>query len=321
MNRCLLSLVCLYLFTSCEIQSNNASSKEVIKVKETRVDETKKKSQRFSKIEDYTILIASVKNAENLLTLRKFKDSATGQYYCLLLDVNTLNTKIAKFDDLVLSESIHQNNRSIYYEFKKEVSESGKRLLAGINKISKNGYVLTMDLCPSTKKMDKDFFTFLLSEKLSPLYVCITGGWIEKHKNELAFLTKENADKNIIWVNHSYNHFYDPQLKNKDNFMLNKSINVFSEVINNEIIMLENGLIPSPFFRFPGLVSDEALTKKILSYGLIPIGSNAWIAKGEKIQKGSIVLLHLNGNERKGLNMFLDLYKKTDLKPVSITAN
>lgn len=315
MSRCLICFFSVYLFFSCETQSNKISSKEVIK--ETRFDRKKRILHRISKIQDYTILIASIKNADNLLTLRKFKDSASGQYYCLLLDVNTLKTTIEKFDDLILSESLAQNKNSIYYEFKKEISESCKTSNAGINKISRNGYVLTMDLCPSTKKMDKEFLSFLLTEKLSPLYICITGGWIEKHKEELAFLTKNSSDNKIIWVNHSFNHFYDPKLKNEDNFMLNKSINIYTEVIKNEIAMIENGLIPSPFFRFPGLVSDEVLTKKILSYGLIPIGSNAWIAKGEKIQKGSIVLLHINGNERNGLNMFLDLYKKTDLKPIS----
>ena len=73
--------------------------------------------------------------------------------------------------------------------------------------------------------------------------------------------------------------------------------------------MLKNGLIPSAFFRFPGLVSDQQVVFKVTDYGLIPIGSDAWLAKGQQAQNGSIVLIHGNGNEPVGVNDFIDLLR------------
>jgi len=74
--------------------------------------------------------------------------------------------------------------------------------------------------------------------------------------------------------------------------------------------MLRNGLLPSVFFRFPGLVSDQQLVFKITDFGLIPIGTDAWLAKGQAPQAGSIVLIHGNGNEPVGVNDFIALIKE-----------
>jgi hypothetical protein len=71
--------------------------------------------------------------------------------------------------------------------------------------------------------------------------------------------------------------------------------------------MLKNGLLPSAFFRFPGLVSDQQLVYKITGFGLIPVGTDAWLAKGQQPQAGSIVLIHGNGNEPTGVNDFIKL--------------
>jgi hypothetical protein len=45
----------------------------------------------------------------------------------------------------------------------------------------------------------------------------------------------------------------------------------------------------------------------ITEYGLIPIGSDAWLAKGQPVHAGSIVLIHGNGNEPIGIEDFLRL--------------
>jgi len=74
--------------------------------------------------------------------------------------------------------------------------------------------------------------------------------------------------------------------------------------------MLKNGLLPSVFFRFPGLVSDQQLVYRITDFGLIPIGTDAWLAKGQAPQAGSIVLIHGNGNEPVGVNDFIALLKQ-----------
>jgi hypothetical protein len=81
------------------------------------------------------------------------------------------------------------------------------------------------------------------------------------------------------------------------------------EILGTEIALLQNGLMPSVFFRFPGLVSDNKIVTKITDFGLIPIGSDAWLAKGQQAQRGSIVLIHGNGNEPIGVNDFITLLK------------
>lgn len=57
----------------------------------------------------------------------------------------------------------------------------------------------------------------------------------------------------------------------------------------------------------PGLVSDHDVFTKVTNLGLIPIGSDAWLAKGQWPKNGSIVLIHANGNEPLGVSDFIAL--------------
>jgi hypothetical protein len=93
----------------------------------------------------------------------------------------------------------------------------------------------------------------------------------------------------------------------KENFLLEPGTDISYEVLETEKAMLKNGLQPSVFFRFPGLVSDQQLVYKITDFGLIPVGTDAWLAKGQQPQAGSIVLIHGNGNEPTGVNDFIKL--------------
>ena len=71
--------------------------------------------------------------------------------------------------------------------------------------------------------------------------------------------------------------------------------------------LLQKGLLFSAFFRFPGLVSDHQLVETVTDYGLIPVGSDAWLAKGQAAHNGTIVLIHGNGNEPVGIKDFIKL--------------
>ena len=178
------------------------------------------------------------------------------------------------------------------------------------------GIVLSIDLCPSEKPLEKIIFTtlkddFKNSNRPIPVSISITGHWMLNHKEDLNWLKfiqkRENFD--ITWVNHSYSHHYIKSLPLTLNFMLMKHTDTKGEVIKNEIMMLEKGLTPSVFFRFPGLISSKKLVDTISGYGLITIGSDAWLAKGQKPHQGSIVLIHGNGNEPYGVHKFLELLK------------
>jgi hypothetical protein len=92
--------------------------------------------------------------------------------------------------------------------------------------------------------------------------------------------------------------------------MMAPGTDIDSEVLRTEIALLQKDIVPSVFFRFPGLVSDLKIYNKILSFGLIPVGSDAWLAKGQWPKNGSIVLIHANGNDQLGVRDFINLLKE-----------
>ena len=177
-----------------------------------------------------------------------------------------------------------------------------------------SGISLTADLCPSRHPLDRLIFTeiFTLFQKVerpAPIALSITGVWMRQHPADLEWLKQQQANKQIYitWINHSYNHRVSPTAPLKRNFLLEPGTDINYEVLETEKAMLKNGLTPSVFFRFPGLISDRRLVLQITGFGLIPIGSDAWLAKGQKANAGSIVLIHANGNEPIGVNDFIRL--------------
>lgn len=179
------------------------------------------------------------------------------------------------------------------------------------------GISLTIDLCPSKKPLDRFLFRDILAafskiEKPVPLAIAVSGIWMEKHRADLDWLAglARSGLITVDWIDHSYHHQYDPRLPLRRNFLLEKGVNLDEEVLKTEQKMIACGLVPSVFFRFPGLVSDPAEFERILAYGLIAVGSDAWLAKKQQPGPGSIVLIHGNGNEPLGIRDFLALVKK-----------
>jgi peptidoglycan/xylan/chitin deacetylase (PgdA/CDA1 family) len=178
------------------------------------------------------------------------------------------------------------------------------------------GVVLTIDLCPSTHPLDRGLFTAVLAafapeEKPVPLGIAITGIWMLEHPKDLEWLRQLERDGEIAatWINHSFNHRYSSKLPLSRNFLLEAGTDANYEVLATERAMIDNDLRPSVFFRFPGLVSDPALVHRVVAYGLIPVGSDAWLAKNQIASPGSIILVHANGNEPIGIEKFLELIK------------
>jgi len=178
------------------------------------------------------------------------------------------------------------------------------------------GITLTIDLCPSSKPLDRIIFTKLISEfqkieKPVPLALSITGKFILSHTEDINWLKDliASGEISVTWINHTYNHYYNPQLPLNKNFLLEPGTNLNFEILETEIALIQHGFLSSVFFRFPGLVSDHNVMNQVIEYGLIPIGSDAWLAKGQQIHAGSIVLIHGNGNEPLGVQEFIRLLK------------
>lgn len=286
-------------------------------------------AQSFNNIKRYKVNYALATNGpEKWLAIRSFNQES--KKYLLLVNPYTLNTKVDVAATYSLSNLAMGNvqaifNQSAYVKALNLALQNDKALQnAGIDHAlpHEKGIALTIDLCPSHKALDRIIFQSLInvfknSGQPVPLAISVSGKWMLKHQQDLDWLKSLVAQKelDITWVNHSFHHEVN-QLPLAENFLLTKNTDLDVEVLDNEQLMLKNGLTPSIFFRFPGLVSDQAIVEKMVAYGLIPVGSDAWLAKGQQAHAGSIVLIHGNGNEEIGVQDFIKLLqtKQVDVK-------
>lgn len=264
---------------------------------------------------------ATLRNRDtHLLIIRKYNQHSRLLY--LAVDPATLSVDIYPERKIRITSDSTKSiaslfSKSTYIKAWKMAKLNEKPLQdAGISHAlpDKQGVILTIDLCPALKSLDRSLFLDIMDQldniqRPIPIAISVSGRWMLKHPGDLDWLKKlDTRNKvSILWVNHSFHHFYNKNLPIYLNFMLWKKTNVEEEVLLNEITMLENGITPSIFFRFPGLVSEPKVFEKVMNYGLIPIGCDAWLAKGEHAENGNIVLVHANGNEPLGVQKFISL--------------
>ncbi|GEM64919.1 hypothetical protein SF1_29010 [Sphingobacterium faecium NBRC 15299] len=277
-------------------------------------------SQGYPHLVDYQVRFAAIScKGKQYIGIRSFRNQ--DQDYRLSVDPNTLETYVIKSTDCKIIEvsniqKIVNFSGSTYAKSFQHVRDHEYALQdAGIDYAfpKERGINLTIDLCPSHKPLDKVIFESLFSafrgiESSLPIAISLSGKWILNHEADLQWLInlKNKGMLTITWINHTYNHRV-----NKDpldhNFLLAAGTHVNTEILDNEMLMLKKGIVPSVFFRFPGLVSSNEIMEEVLGFGLIPIGSDAWLAKGQHAQDGSIVLIHANGNEEVGVQDFIQL--------------
>jgi hypothetical protein len=178
---------------------------------------------------------------------------------------------------------------------------------AGLTHGAAPGDFITGDLCPSRRPLDRRFFTKLETNgPATPVALSISGLWLKHHAEDFQWLRTEAAagKLDIVWTNHTYHHPYAKDKSDDETFMMTKGIDPDFEILETERLLIANGGTPSVFFRFPGLVSSSDLMQAVRRHRLISIGADSWLAKGQKPGPGSIVLVHPNGNEEVGLDMF-----------------
>jgi hypothetical protein len=238
------------------------------------------------------------------LIYREFERGGRKRF--LASDVSTLKTYILSKEDLGTEIKGFEETR-LYKALKKPP-------IKGFS--FQDGYVLTIDLCTKpknkSKKFEKELFDYLANlsettESPTPVVIAISEAWIKEEEANFNYIKSlEKANKlAITWVNHSKTHPV-----NDGKFLTAKNVDFAKEVLDVEKILLEKGEIPSVFFRFPGLVSNEELRAELSKLSLIPLDSNAWLAKGEKVKNGSMILIHGNGNEPSGVKMLINQLKK-----------
>lgn len=252
-----------------------------------------------------------------VVSLRSFK--LRGELYSWVINSKTLQTAVVPASCLQKCSAFNSATSTKYAQLLTHSTIVPSSMAnAGIQKAKEvtTDKFLTVDLCPSTKKLQAEIFQRIQSGYMTnvPVALAVSGLWIKHHHDEFKYLLQLQEQKKIkiTWVNHSMTHPYKANIPLEQNFLLSDGVDFQNEVLGNELVMLGQGIVPSVFFRFPGLISSDKLIGQLKTWGLAPLGSNAWLAKGQKIKNGSVVLVHGNGNELLGLTL---LYKALEVNP------
>jgi hypothetical protein len=197
-----------------------------------------------------------------------------------------------------------------------------------------NSVCLTVDLCWSLRPAEQDLFGAIREAAktrrggVAPV-LFLTGRWVEQHPGEMQELI-ELADRGgveVTWGLHTYAH---PKYGNFLNDFSREQVREDNQHV--ERLLLEWGVVPSAFYRFPGLVHDRERLDVILDLDLFPIDCDSWMAVvereknkekkgpfGQPVSDGSIILVHGNGNEPEGippLLKWLDAHPDWSLAPL-----
>jgi len=270
-----------------------------------------------AKIEHYTPVTPPACYGNSAI-LRTF--DLEGRRMQLVVDTTTLRTRIRP----MVKTPGHPCGDSRYTRLLAQASAAPWPLQNDGITHGRKGLYFTTDLCPSSKQgYERRLYQALIDHLPRPVPVTlfITKRWIDRHPE--AFRELKARDRNgslaITWGNHTARHHYHPGKPLKENFVLSPEENLSADVLELEKNLIERGVTPSVFFRFPGLVSDRKAVETVTRLGLITVGTDAWLAKGQKPKTGSIILLHGNRNEPKGVEIFLKMLddgKIGDLHPL-----
>jgi len=191
--------------------------------------------------------------------------------------------------------------------------------------VKRDGYFLTIDLCPTkgAKALHQELIDRLAnhigpqSKSTVAVNFAITGRWIKQHPEDFAKLRELEKEKQLYirWINHSYSHPFSGAKDIKKDFLLRPGVKLSTEILKTESLLLKDGAVPSLFFRFPGLVSDEELVLELKAFGLMPLGADAWLAIGQKPKTGGVILIHGNGNEVFGVEKFFHWMQSQKKEP------
>jgi hypothetical protein len=266
--------------------------------------------------------------AHPTVILRSFQQAAT-EYY-LVVDVVDLTTRIIpqrsarRIDTTLTALSAAFSGLPYFQALQNARKNCCPQNDAGLlQKLSRaGGTSLTADLCASHRPLDRDFFSGLLAtlgptHKPLAIAIAASGLWLAEHGEDVRWLNdlhKKN-ELAITWINHSHSHRLARDLPVAENFLLEKGTKLDYEVLQSEITMINHGITPSVFFRFPGRVSDTTLFGSISNLGLIPVGSDGWLAENQWPAHNGIVLLSAGACAPIEAGQFLSFIKQ---KPDSL---
>lgn len=269
-----------------------------------------------ARVRDYApIFEACEKDGETRLATRRLR--VDGEALLLTVDPDTLTTALERaacWRCAETTDAAQADTRFLRAVRPPADPERPPALVnAGLIHGKGAGAFITGDLCPSRKPLDRAFIEEVAAQGPgTPLTLAVSGAWIAHHAEDFAWLLEKRRSGalDISWADHSYSHPYVPGLADARNYLLRPGADLDREIFETEKILIANGETPSVFFRFPGLVADAALLEKLKERHLVALGADSWLALGPSPRAGSIVLVHPNGNEPGGLEIFSRLLKK-----------
>ena len=198
---------------------------------------------------------------KNILVIRKFEQ--WGKEFYVTVDPDNIETQIIPSNQIsvktmswqqILNE--YKNTayiRAIKTSIKQSFTIQNSGIVHGFPK--EKGVTLTIDLCPSNKPLDRIIFTTLITEfqkteKPVPLALSITGKFMLTHSEDIRWLKGliESGEISVTWINHTYNHHFNPTLPLTKNFLLEPDTDLDFEILGTEIALLQRGFLTSVFF-------------------------------------------------------------------------
>ncbi len=275
--------------------------------------------QPASRVKDLRVALQDCRRldgqgAQEVLATRTF--SVDGEDLFLAVDPEKLTTRLERAACWTCAPTTPDaKSQTRFLRAVRDYSNApGKKLPAGATWFDNAGLIhgrgggafLTGDLCPSHRPLDRAFLTSLEGGGGTPIALAISGLWIRQHAEDFLWLRREKAEKRlgIAFVNHSDRHPYRPGLADAHNYLLMPDVDMRQEILGVERLLIANGQVPSVFFRFPGLISDRVTMDVVRDAFLIPLGAQSWLALTPVAPQGAIILVHPNGNEPFGLNVF-----------------
>jgi hypothetical protein len=273
-------------------------------------------AQRDRIVEHYApTLLSCSRDNERDLAIRTMR--VDGQDALLLVAPDGLATRIEKAECwrcAPTSDAAEANTRlmSLVHRASSEPGHplGAARLNAGLTSGAEPGTMVTADLCPSRRPLDRGILEEIAEKQRgAPVGLSITGSWLRSHRADFAWLEEREAagDFAITWINHTDRHRYVAGLKPDENFMLLPGTDPQREILEAERQLIAAGGTPSVFFRFPGLVSTPALEEMVAADHLVTLGARLWVAAGSQPRSGDILLFHANGNEEAGVRRLAHL--------------
>src|ERR1035437_825664 len=267
---------------------------------------------------DLRVALSEMDSANTrLLRLRTFSDTSSDSWF-LAADPVSLEPSLHRCSGWAATgRPLAVFDSTPWGKVRREELDSGWKTAGLAHILGRNrGIVLSVDLCPSRKPLDRRIVRSVLESfrnagKPVPVSFALSGTWIRTHVDDLGWLLREVDSGRIdpTWIDHTDHHRYVKGAPDRKNFLFLPGTDVLAEILGAEAEMLRHGVIPSAFFRFPGLMDDESIFRKVVATGVLPVGSDAWLAKRQAAKPGSIVLIHGNGNEPVGVADFLNLLR------------